>query len=301
MFARQSLIPQRGSIAMTASIAAAGIGGTYCLYAFFTSSKSAAGTPLTFGRSPSFVSLCLESSEVVNHNTKRLRFVLPESNACTGLSLTSSLLTLSRPQGHFIPVIRPYTPISELDKPGYIELLVKHYPNGKASSYLHSMTPGESLFFITALKGYQWTPNKYPHITLLAGGAGITPIYQLIQGILNNPQDKTAITLVFGVNSDADLLLKDKFSDYERKFPTRFRAHYVFSNPIEGSPLPKGYISKDFLQKLNVKPEGNDTRVFLCGPPAMEASLLGTKSWRDSSKSGILEELGYTKDQIHQF
>lgn len=41
-----------------------------------------------FGGGPAFVSLPLESSEQVNHNTKRLRFKLPQRDAVSGLSLT---------------------------------------------------------------------------------------------------------------------------------------------------------------------------------------------------------------------
>ena len=62
------------------------------------------------------------------------------------------------------------------DEPGYLELLVKKYPNGRASSHLHSLNPGDKLLFAAALKGYSWKPNSYSHITLIAGGAGITPI-----------------------------------------------------------------------------------------------------------------------------
>jgi cytochrome-b5 reductase len=41
-----------------------------------------------FGRGPAFVSLPLESEEQVNHDTKRLRFSLPNSTDISGLSLT---------------------------------------------------------------------------------------------------------------------------------------------------------------------------------------------------------------------
>ena len=41
-----------------------------------------------FGRGPAFISLPLESSEQVNHDTKRLRFSLPNPDDVSGLSLT---------------------------------------------------------------------------------------------------------------------------------------------------------------------------------------------------------------------
>lgn len=162
------------------------------------------------------------------------------------------------------------------------------------STHLHGLQPGQSLFFLSSLKGYQWKPNAHKHIALIAGGAGITPIYQLAQAILRNPEDKTALTVVFGVNSDSDVLLKKEFADWEKQFPDRFKAIYTVSRPVEGSPHLKGYVTKELLQK--VVSNKKETMVFVCGPPSMEQALVG--GWR---RQGILQDLGFSKDQIHKF
>ena len=174
--------------------------------------------------------------------------------------------------------------------------MVKHYPGGKASTHLHSLQPGQKLLFAAALKGFQWKANSYPHVTLIAGGAGITPIYQLAQGILRNPEDKTAITLVFGVNSDQDVLLRKEFEQFSKEFPDRFKAVYAVSHPTEGSPFRKGYVTKELLEEVAPLQKGQDTKVFVCGPPAMEASLIGKRN-----APGILTQLGYRKDQVNKF
>ncbi|KAM0168158.1 hypothetical protein ACHAPC_010860 [Botrytis cinerea] len=246
-------------------------------------------------------SLRLENSESVNHNTKRLRFEFPNSGAKSGLVLTSSLLVVTWPKGKTFPTVRPYTPVSPLDQRGAIELLVKKYPDGKASGYLHGLSPGDSLYFAGSLKAYRWTPNQYSHITLIAGGAGITPCYQLIQGILSNPSDNTKITLIFGVNSDADVLFRKEFQELERNFGGRFKAVYTVSRPVDGSQYRKGYVTRELIEQVSGRPvEGEKTKIFVCGPPAMENALLGASSFK-SGKGGILEQLGYRKDQIHQF
>lgn len=46
------------------------------------------GYAKAFGSNPSFISLTLGSSELLNHDTKRLRFKLPERDAVSGLPLT---------------------------------------------------------------------------------------------------------------------------------------------------------------------------------------------------------------------
>ncbi|KAE8353105.1 hypothetical protein BDV28DRAFT_133905 [Aspergillus coremiiformis] len=242
-----------------------------------------------------FTTLRLQSVKVVNHNTKRLVFEFPDPNARGGLSLTSALLTFSRPKGRWLPVLRPYTPISDLNQQGSLELMVKHYPNGKASTHIHSLVPGDTLTFLTPLKGYSWVPNQHPQIYAIAGGAGITPIYQLIRGILDNPNDKTKINLVFGVNSEQDLLLREELEEYKRRFPGRFDYVYTVSQ-LEGETggLKKGYVTEELLK--TVATDRGDAKVFVCGPPAMETSLIGNRGTK-----GILDRLGFEKEQVYKF
>ncbi|KAI1118316.1 oxidoreductase NAD-binding domain-containing protein [Nemania sp. NC0429] len=284
--------------AVLGGVALAGLGiGIYSRYMMNVAYADSGAPPKAFGSGPAFLSLQLQSSEVVNHSTKRLRFALPTDEHVSGLPLTSALLTFSWPKGSYLPCVRPYTPVTKTGEAGVIELMVKKYPNGKQSTHLHSLQPGEYLRFVTPIPGFKWTPNKYPDITLIAGGAGITPMYQLIQGILDNPEDKTRVTLVFGVNSDADVLLESEFREFESRFPNRFKAVYTVSNPTAGSRHAKGYVTKELLSKvMTATPGAGNTKVFVCGPPAMENALVGNRT-----KQGILGELGYSKDQIHKF
>lgn len=174
--------------------------------------------------------------------------------------------------------------------------MVKHYPNGKASTHIHSLVPGDTLTFATALKGFAWTPNKFSQVHLIAGGAGITPIYQLIQGILNNPNDKTKINLVFGVNTEQDLLLREELENYKQRFPDRFNYVYTVSHPTqEDSALPKGYINEELLRNV-MEGSAENSHIFVCGPPGMEDSLVGSRK-----AEGILGRLGFRKDQIYKF
>ena len=104
---------------------------------------------------------------------------------------------------------------------------------------------------------------------------------------------------MFGVNSDEDVLLKKEFDEFEQRFPGQFKAVYTVSHPIKGSPFRKGYVTKGLLEEVAPGPE-KDKMVFICGPPAMETALLGGLRSK-GAKSGILEQLGYGKDQVHKF
>ncbi|RGP72405.1 cytochrome-b5 reductase [Fusarium longipes] len=280
----------------TLTASAIGVGILSKMMFSTASAESNAPQKIFNGAFPS-VKLPLHSSEYESPDTKRLRFKLPQETAITGIPLGSALLTFTWPEGSFLPTPRPYTPISPSDEPGYMDLLVKKYPNGKGSGYLHSLQPGDKLYFAAVLPEYRWKTNSFPHITLIAGGCGITPLFQLAQGILRDPQDKTCLTLIFGARSDEDVLLKKELDGFAREFPGRFEVKYTVSDPVQGSSLRKGRVDKALLEEV-LGSKGvvkENTKVFVCGPKAMEEALVGRRG------QGILGELGFTKNQIHKF
>jgi cytochrome-b5 reductase len=66
------------------------------------------------GGDQGFVSLLLEKSEMVNHNTKRLTFRLPEDDMESGLPVASAVIAKYKGPEMEKPVIRPYTPVSDV-------------------------------------------------------------------------------------------------------------------------------------------------------------------------------------------
>lgn len=274
--------------------------GAYAMYTRKNTAQAEHTKQLGTAAKPAFAglgsynTLKLASSEKVNHDVKRLRFHLPDPDAKSGLTTTSALLAISWPGGRWLPVLRPYTPVNDLDTTGEIELLVKLYPTGKVSPHLHSLQPGDTLTFLR-IPGYTWKTNEQSHVAAIAGGQGITPCYQLARGILANPEDKTRVTLVWGVNADEDIVLKQELADLEARHPGRFRTIYTVAKPDAGSPHRKGFVTADLLRDAGVTPgEKNGVgKIFVCGPPAMEKALTGT--------DGVLGALGYTKKEIHKF
>ena len=253
-----------------------------------------------------FTELKLESAEMVNHNVKRLTFALPEDDSVTGMSPVTSMLTRHTPEGAFIPVFRPYTPVSANDEPGHVTFMVKRYPGGKGSNKMHSLVPGDSMKF-KPLEEFIYKPNEFSHMTFVAGGSGITPIYQLTSAILRNPEDKTRISLIYANNTEEDILLKSEFDELARKFPDRFQKLYtVNKTSSEGEGMfEKGYITKEMLKKaMPDKSSERNVKVLVSGPPAMTESIAGAKGgfgWTQGSIGGILAQLGYKKEEVHKF
>ncbi|KKY31102.1 putative nadh-cytochrome b5 reductase [Diaporthe ampelina] len=255
------------------------------------------------GGDQGFLSLKLDDVEIVNHNTKKFRFKLPEDDMVSGLEVASAILTKFKPEGDEKPVLRPYTPTSDEDAKGYIELIVKKYPSGPMSTHMHDMVPGQRLDFKGPLPKYPWTENKHEHIALVAGGTGVTPMYQLCRAIFNNPNDKTKVTLVFGNISEDDILLKKEFQELENTYPQRFRAFYLLDQPPKDWAGGKGFINKELLKTVLPGPKDGNVKVFVCGPPGLYKAISGPKvSPKDQGElTGILAELGYSKDQVYKF
>jgi cytochrome-b5 reductase len=185
-----------------------------------------------------------------------------------------------------------------------LDLVIKKYPNGPMSEHIHSLQPGQELEVKGPLPKYPWSANKHDHIALIAGGTGITPMYQVARAIFGNPEDKTKITLVFANIKEEDILLKKELQDLENTFPQRFRAFYVLEKPPASFNGDKGYITKELLKSVLPEPKEENIKIFVCGPPPMYKAISGVKkSPKDQGEldGSFLEQLGYNKDQVYKF
>jgi cytochrome-b5 reductase len=125
-----------------------------------STAPAGAGKPAFTGGDQGFLSLKLDKSEIVNHNTKKLTFLLPEGDMESGLHVASAVITKYKGPEMEKPVIRPYTPTSDVDQRGTVEFVIKKYPNGPMSTHLHDMEPGQRLDIKGPIPKYQWAPNK---------------------------------------------------------------------------------------------------------------------------------------------
>lgn len=69
---------------------------------------------------------------------------------------------------------------------------------------------------------------------MLAGGTGITPMYQVANMILKNPNDKTKMRLIFANLTEEDILLQKELAALAVEHPDRCVACGV------GAPRPTG-------------------------------------------------------------
>jgi cytochrome-b5 reductase len=66
---------------------------------------------------------------------------------------------------------------------------------------------------------------------MIAGGTGVTPMYQVAAAILKDPQDTTRISLLFGNLTADDILIKQELDALAAAHPKRFNVYYVLNTP----------------------------------------------------------------------
>ncbi|KAI7871624.1 hypothetical protein BDF14DRAFT_1762991 [Spinellus fusiger] len=204
-------------------------------------------------------------------DTYLYRFALPNKWGISGIPVGQHIQVVAVINGKEIQ--RSYTPMSAADARGYFEILVKTYPDGAVSQYLASLSVGD----IVTMKGpkgsFQYTPNMVRAIGIVAGGSGITPIFQTIKTILENPKDKTEVTLIYGNCTEQDILLRTELDSLSVLYPDKFNVHYVLSRADASWTGPTGYITQDKIAMWLPAPAG-DVKILVCGPPAQVKSVI---------------------------
>ncbi|EJU02531.1 ferredoxin reductase-like C-terminal NADP-linked domain-containing protein [Dacryopinax primogenitus] len=250
----------------------------------------------------------LKRKEPYNYNTSRYVFALPEKTAtllpvaaCVLLKAADDETGPKDDKGR--PVVRPYTPISDSRKVGEVDFLIKKYETGKFTPYLSSLEPGDKISIKGPLPKFAYEPNKFSQCGLIAGGSGITPMYQLLKHSLSIPEDKTHWTLIFANVSAKDILLKEEFDALAQAHPDRLNVVYVLDKPEKGFTGPTGYVTKELIKQHLPGPElGEKTKLFVCGPPGQVAAVAGKKAgMKQGELGGALKDLGYTEDQVFKF
>ncbi|XP_054789391.1 NADH--cytochrome b5 reductase 1-like isoform X2 [Prosopis cineraria] len=224
----------------------------------------------------------------LSHNSARFRFALPTPTSVLGLPIGKHIKCRGRDsQGE--EVTRPYTPITLDSDVGYFELVVKMYPKGRMSHHFREMKEGDCL----AVKGpkgrFSYKPNQARAYGMLAGGSGITPMFQITRAILENPKDKTKLNLIYANVTVDDILLKEEIDELASKYPDRFKVYYVLNQPPQPWNGGVGFISKEMIQTHCPAP-ASDIQILMCGPPAMNRAM-----------AAHLDALGYAPNMQFQF
>jgi nitrate reductase (NAD(P)H) len=221
----------------------------------------------------------------ISHDVRLFRFALPYEEQLLGLPVGKHIFLCATIDEKLC--MRAYTPTSSVDEKGHFDLVVKIYlkgvhpkfPNGGLmSQHLDSMPIGSTLDIKGPLGHIEYTgrgnfmvhgKHKFAkRLAMLAGGSGITPIYQVVQAILKDPEDLTEMHVVYANRSEDDILLREEMDSWAKKHE-RFKVWYVVQeSKREGWEYSVGFITESIL-KQHVPRASQDTLALACGPPPM--------------------------------
>ncbi|KAL0040785.1 hypothetical protein WJX79_005466 [Trebouxia sp. C0005] len=246
----------------------------------------------------------LSEKIALSHNTRLFRFALQTPEHTLGLPIGQHMFFYAKEKGEM--VMRAYTPTSSDDEVGYFDLVVKVYfannnpafpLGGRMTQFMEKMAIGDTIdvkgplgHFIYKGRGvysHHGKEGKVKQMSMIAGGTGITPMWQVVQAVLKDPEDPTMMKLIFANQTHEDILMEKDLDALAQD--QRFSIHYLLSRPKDGK-YEKGSVGRvtEKLIKEQCFGSSDTTLCLLCGPQGMI----------DQACLPALDRLGYIKDNI---
>ncbi|KAG5297987.1 nitrate reductase [Histoplasma ohiense] len=247
----------------------------------------------------------LREKKRLSADTQLYTFALPPGVKSLGLGTCQHILL----GFHFFDklVTRAYTPVRpvfESEADGTFSLVVKTYfpsstqPGGTISNILDCLRENEEVEVkgpagLIEYKGHgefmiDGKNRTFKNVTLILGGSGITPGYQLIARILRSDKvpggskDPTRIRVIDANKTGDDILLADELEEFAKQHPEQFQIVHVLGHPYKELPEGRisGLVNKDIIRKYGFEP-AEENVALLCGPPGLikMAALPNLKEW----------------------
>ncbi|WVZ68441.1 hypothetical protein U9M48_017378 [Paspalum notatum var. saurae] len=230
----------------------------------------------------------LVEKKQISHNVAKFKFTLPTPTSVLGLPIGQHISCRGQ-DATGEEVIKPYTPTTLDSDLGCFELVIKMYPQGRMSHHFREMKVGDYLSVKGPKGRFKYQVGQVRAFGMLAGGSGITPMFQVARAILENPNDNTKVHLIYANVTYEDILLKEELDDMAKTYPDRFKIYYVLNQPPENWNGGVGFVSKEMIQSHCPAP-AEDIQILRCGPPPMNKAM-----------AAHLDELNYTKEMQFQF
>lgn len=238
--------------------------------------------------------LVLQKKEHMSATIRRFTFAIPQDASLDAiLSLSAGLhLFIKLPEdindrsAKPKMVMRAYTPSKVHERT--IEFVIKIYfpfnsiPGGKLTTSLDQIRLGETVDFKGPLGEIQYLGdgefdihNKLYHgidqIGMIAGGTGITPMWQLIQAALQDSVKRPYMSLIYCARSKDEIIFYDELKQLECD---RLRVRIVLSEVPDDGGSWTGGIGRFTMQELQqhlfpFADSGASRLTFLCGPDPM--------------------------------
>ncbi|KAL2220984.1 nitrate reductase NiaD [Thermoascus aurantiacus ATCC 26904] len=242
--------------------------------------------------------LCEKKS--VSWDTRIFTFELEHEKQTLGLPVGQHLmLRVKDPSSANDFIIRSYTPTSETNREGTMELLVKIYfetptsPGGKMTTALDKLPLGSVVEFKGPIGKFEYLgrgkaifsgkERQVRSFRMICGGSGITPIFQVLRAVMQDPQDQTSCVVLDGNKTEEDILCKEDLDAFAAANGHKCTIVHTLSRASNSWTGRRGRISEELLSEYASPCEGG--MVLVCGPEAMEKSvrrILLAQGWKES-------------------
>ncbi|KAJ4149937.1 hypothetical protein LMH87_010709 [Akanthomyces muscarius] len=246
--------------------------------------------PATYSHLP------LQDKVLLSPNVYRFTFTLPTTETVLGLPIGQHVAIKADVDGE--SVSRSYTPVSNNADRGVLELVIKVYPDGKlTNNYLANLEVGDEVLFRGPKGAMRYTRGLAKKVGMVAGGTGITPMFQVIRGICEDDRDLTQISLIYANRTEQDILLRKELDTFARRYPKQFKVYYLLDQPPEDWAYGTGYCTQELIAE-KLPSASTDTKMMLCGPPGMVNAAKNAMINLGFEKPGAMPKM---TDQIFLF
>jgi nitrate reductase (NAD(P)H) len=243
----------------------------------------------------------LHGKRIVSWDTRIFTYQLDHSEQRLGLPVGQHLMVRLKDPKTNEAIIRSYTPISEINDKGFMDMLVKVYfdkdgvKGGKMSQAMDALSIGQYIEMKGPIGKFEYlghgrctVQNKERSVKsfiMICGGSGITPIYQVFRAIMQNPADNTKCVVLNGNRQFEDILCKPELDALAKDNDRRCELIYTLTKAPDDWCGLRGRIDAHLVDKHCSQSE--DTLVLICGPEALERTM-----------HKVFTEKGWSEDQL---
>jgi glycine betaine catabolism B len=206
------------------------------------------------------MTLLLAHIEQQTHDTKTLRFLLPEGTsfrARPGQFLTFHWFIKGK------RITRAYTISSSPSHAKYVEITPKRVENGCVSNYLHDEAKLGLTVEATGPHGkFFFDETVHRSIVLIAAGSGVTPMISILRYI-DSLRLPTHVTLLYCVRSRNDIIFGAELERLQTSVPG-FHYSVTLSQPDDNWTGNKGRLTQEYV--FGHVNDLDRPIYFLCGP-----------------------------------
>ncbi len=159
---------------------------------------------------------------------------------------------------------RAYSFSSIPGEAGRVSFLIRNVPGGLMSGYLKDRArPGAPLTLAGPFGSFYLRALQRP-VLMLAGGTGLAPFLAMLEKIAAAGGSSQPIHLIYGVNTDRDIVETDRLESLARRIPNF--SHAVCVVDANSEQPRKGYVTHH-MEPAHLN--DGDVDIYLCGPPPM--------------------------------